>query len=69
MVYAVFIDKLKISDYGSIQYVKASEYKAAKSQSKTRHENAGEDRSHSKNKSKKRKELTSEPVVAGTHES
>ena len=29
--YAVFIDKLKISDYGSIQFVKASEYSGNKS--------------------------------------
>lgn len=55
----MFIDKLKIGDYGSIQYVKAAEYKAAKSQSKTRHHhnhNEGGERSLSKNRSKKRKD-------------
>lgn len=27
LVYAVFLDKLKISEYGSVQYIKAHEYK------------------------------------------
>lgn len=27
LVYAVFIDKLKITEYGSVQYIKAHEYK------------------------------------------
>ena len=30
MMLAVFIDQVKISDYGTIQYVKASEYKGGK---------------------------------------
>ena len=30
MMLAVFIDQVKISDYGTISYVKASEYKGGK---------------------------------------
>ena len=47
LVFAVFIDKLKITEYGSVQYIKAHEYKQ-KHASQTRR---GNEENHNSNRS------------------